>query len=96
MDPKYEHFRDFSSSGMSFPEKRKVWLDISDMSADAFDAMMAEHNDRQPRNDAVAFEHFGDLARDIRPLARGDCLPVDYFCNCHIREFVIFNPTVSR
>ncbi len=47
MDPKYDHFKDFSSSGMSFPEKRKVWLDISDMTADEFDTMMAEHDDRQ-------------------------------------------------
>jgi hypothetical protein len=61
MDPKYEHFREFSSSGMSFPEKRKVWLDISDMSADAFDAMMAEHNERQS-----AALRIGDVAPDFK------------------------------
>jgi hypothetical protein len=47
MDPKYDHFKDFSSSGLSFPEKRKVWLEISDMSADEFDAMMAKQKARQ-------------------------------------------------
>lgn len=47
MDPKYEHFKDFSSSGLSFPEKRKVWLEISPMSEDAFDAMQAEQKARQ-------------------------------------------------
>ena len=47
MDPKYAHFKDFSSSGLSFPEKREVWLEISDMSADEFDAMMAKQKARQ-------------------------------------------------
>ncbi len=47
MDPKYEHFKDFSSSGLSFPEKREVWLEISHMSADEFDAMMAQQKARQ-------------------------------------------------
>ena len=31
MDPKYEHFKNFSSDPMSMEEKRKVWLEISDM-----------------------------------------------------------------
>ncbi len=60
MDPKYEHFKDFSSSGLSFPEKRKVWLDISDMSADEFDAMMAQQKARQ----AAALK-VGDAAPDF-------------------------------
>jgi hypothetical protein len=60
MDPNYEHFRDFSSSGMSYPEKRKVWLEISDMSEDEFDAMMAEHGERQ-----VAALKAGDTAPDF-------------------------------
>ncbi len=47
MDPKYAHFKDFSSSGLSFPEKRVVWLEISHMSADEFDAMMAKQKARQ-------------------------------------------------
>jgi len=60
MDPKYEHFRDFSSSGLSFPEKRKVWLDISAMSEDEFDSMMAQQKARQ----AAALK-VGDLAPDF-------------------------------
>ena len=47
MDPKYEHFKNFSSSGLSFPEKKKVWLDISPMTEAEFDAMMAEQKERQ-------------------------------------------------
>ena len=61
MDPKYEHFKNFSSSGMSFPEKRKVWLDISHMSGDEFDAMMAEQNERQ--SGALKI---GDMAPDFK------------------------------
>lgn len=60
MDPKYDHFKDFSSSGLSFPEKRKVWLDISDMSADEFDAMMAAQKARQAASLKV-----GDAAPDF-------------------------------
>ena len=47
MDPRYEHFKNFSSADLSFAEKRKVWLEISDMSGDEFDAMMAEQKARQ-------------------------------------------------
>lgn len=47
-NPDFEHFKDFSSSGLSFPEKRKVWLEISDMSPEEFDAMMAAQKGRQP------------------------------------------------
>ena len=47
MDPRYEHFKNFSSADLSFAEKRKVWLEISDMSGDEFDAMMAEQKARR-------------------------------------------------
>ncbi len=47
MDPKYEHFKNFSSNGMSMAEKREVWLEISDMTPEEFDAMMAGHKKRQ-------------------------------------------------
>jgi len=47
VDPRYEHFRNFSSADLGFPEKRKVWLEISDMSGEEFDAMMAEQKARQ-------------------------------------------------
>ncbi|MDA0653298.1 MAG: hypothetical protein O3C49_08495 [Proteobacteria bacterium] len=60
MDPRYDHFKDFSSSGLSFPEKRKVWLDISPMSEDDFDSMMAAQKTRQ----AAALK-IGDVAPDF-------------------------------
>ena len=60
MDPQYEHFKDFSSSDMSFPERKKVWLEISDMSEEAFDAMMAAQKARQDGVPKV-----GDLAPDF-------------------------------
>ena len=41
MDPRFEQFKDLDWKSMSFPEKRDVWLQISDMSAEDFDAMMA-------------------------------------------------------
>ena len=47
MDPRYEHFKDFSSSDLSFPERKKVWLEISDMTEADFDSMMAAQKDRQ-------------------------------------------------
>lgn len=60
MDPRYEHFKDFSSSGLSFPEKKKVWLEISDMSEQAFDSMMAAQKARQDGVPKV-----GDVAPDF-------------------------------
>ena len=47
-NPQYEHFRNFSSNGMSFAEKKAVWLDISDMTEAEFDAMMADEKSREP------------------------------------------------
>jgi hypothetical protein len=62
MDPKYAHFKDFSSNGMSFEEKRKVWLEISGrLTPDSFDAMMAEQKARQSTVPAI-----GDMAPDFR------------------------------
>ena len=43
-DERYSHFKDFSQSGVPFPERKKIWLEISDISEDAFDAMMADHS----------------------------------------------------
>lgn len=60
MDPRYEHFKNFSGADMSYPEKRKVWLEISDMTGDEFDAMMAEQKDRQSTAPKV-----GDMAPDF-------------------------------
>lgn len=54
MDPRYEHFKDFSSTPMGYAEKRQVWLEISDhITAAEFDAMMAESKARQVRVPAV-------------------------------------------
>ena len=59
-NPQYEHFRNFSSNGMSFAEKKQVWLDISDMTEKEFDAMMAEEKGREPQVPQV-----GDAAPDF-------------------------------
>ena len=48
-DERYLHFKDFSSKKMPFEEKKKIWLEISDMTEDAFDAMMAANKERQSR-----------------------------------------------
>ena len=57
-------------------ERKKVWLDISDMTEEEFDAMMAANNERQSRVPQV-----GDEAPDfeIERLTRdrkrtGDCV----------------------
>ena len=57
---KYAHFRDFSSRQMPFAARRKTWLEISDMTGDEFDAMMAREKGREPRVPAV-----GDMAPDF-------------------------------
>ncbi|MDC0033366.1 hypothetical protein OAJ57_02235 [Alphaproteobacteria bacterium] len=61
MDSHYDHFKGFSSSGLSFLEKKKIWLDISNMSEDEFDAMMAYQKARQS-----AALKVGDEAPDFR------------------------------
>ncbi len=48
-DERYLHFKDFSSRQIPFEERKKVWLEISDMTEDAFDAMMAANKARQSR-----------------------------------------------
>ncbi len=60
MDSRYEHFKDFSSAPLSFEQKRKVWLEISDMSEEEFDAMQAENKARQSRVPKV-----GEVAPDF-------------------------------
>jgi len=60
MDPRYEHFKNFSKSDLSWPERRKVWLEISDMTSDEFDAMIAAQRARQPNVPKV-----GDMAPDF-------------------------------
>jgi len=47
MDPRFEQFKDLDWNSMNFPEKRDVWLQISDMSAEEFDTMMAGQKARQ-------------------------------------------------
>ena len=36
MDSRYEHFKDFSAGPLGFAEKRKIWIEISDLSEDEF------------------------------------------------------------
>ena len=58
---KYAHFSNFSSRrDISFVDRRKVWLEISDMTEDEFDAMMAREKGREPQVPAV-----GDVAPDF-------------------------------
>lgn len=59
-NPQYDHFRNFSSNGMSFAEKKQVWLDISDMTEAEFDAMMAAEKGRESNVPQV-----GSLAPDF-------------------------------
>jgi hypothetical protein len=49
MDARYEHFKDFSAGPLSFEEKRKIWVEISDLSEDQFDALQAANKARQDR-----------------------------------------------
>lgn len=60
MDPRYEHWKNFSSNGMSLPEKRAIWLEISDMTGEEFDTMMAHHREHQGGAPEV-----GDIAPDF-------------------------------
>ena len=61
-NPKYEHFKDFSSGSLSMEEKKKVWIEISDhMTEEKFDAMMAEHSARE-----ADLPRVGVMAPDFR------------------------------
>lgn len=56
----YDHFKNFSSNSMTFAEKKQVWLEISDMTEDEFDRMMAEEKGRESLVPQV-----GDVAPDF-------------------------------
>lgn len=61
-NPKYEHFKDFSSGSLSMAEKKKIWIEISDhLTEESFDAMMAAHTAREADLPKV-----GDMAPDFR------------------------------
>jgi len=60
MDPRYEHFKNFSGNGMSREEKRAIWLEISNMTEEEFDSMMLHHRDHQAGGPKV-----GALAPDF-------------------------------
>lgn len=66
-NPQYAHFKDFSSNGMSFDEKKTVWLEISDMTEAEFDHMMATDKGREPQVPAV-----GAPAPDFRAERLGE------------------------
>ena len=48
-DRNYAHFKNFSSSDLPFEERKKVWLEISDMTEEEFDTMMAANKARRSR-----------------------------------------------
>ncbi|MCH8917427.1 MAG: hypothetical protein E2O90_07825 [Alphaproteobacteria bacterium] len=60
MDPRYEHFKNFSGNDMSREEKRAIWLEISDMTGEEFDAMQTHHKEHQAGAPKV-----GDMAPDF-------------------------------
>jgi hypothetical protein len=60
VDPRYEHFKNFSGNKMSRDEKRAIWLEISDMTEEEFDAMQVEHKAHQQGAPGV-----GELAPDF-------------------------------
>lgn len=55
-DERYAHFKDFSSAKIPFPEKKRIWLELSGMTEAEFDAMMAEEKGREPRVPQVGAE----------------------------------------
>ena len=62
VNPKFEHFKEFSSAPMSMAEKKKVLIEFSDhLTEESFDAMMAEHAAREADLPKV-----GDRAPDFR------------------------------
>lgn len=45
---KYAHFKDFSSSDVPFPERKKIWLEISEnLTEEGFDAIQERSKVRQ-------------------------------------------------
>ncbi len=60
MNPRYEHFKNFSGNDMSREEKRAIWLEISDMTGEEFDTMMVEHGEHQ-----LGAPKVGDMAPDF-------------------------------
>ena len=50
---KYAHFKDFSSSDAPFPERKRIWLQISNMTEIEFDSMMEREKGRESLVPAV-------------------------------------------
>ena len=48
-DERYAHYRDFSNRNIDFAERKRVWLEISDISENEFDAMMTREKARESR-----------------------------------------------
>lgn len=49
----YAHFKDFSAGPASPEERRKIWLEISDITGEELDRMFADQKARQVRVPAV-------------------------------------------
>lgn len=45
-DERYAHYKDFSSGPLSLEERKKIWIEISDLTEKEFDAMLAEEHGR--------------------------------------------------
>jgi hypothetical protein len=45
----YEHFKNFSSSNMPMDERRKIWMELSNMTEGDFDKLFADQKVRQQR-----------------------------------------------
>jgi hypothetical protein len=45
----YEHFKDFSASNVPMDERRKIWMELSNMTKGDFDKMFADQKVRQQR-----------------------------------------------
>ena len=60
MDERYKHFKGWSFQPLTPEEKKKVWLEINDMTEAEFDQMMADNRAR-----AVRAPKIGDPAPDF-------------------------------
>jgi hypothetical protein len=60
MDPRYEHFKNFSGGSLSMEEKRAIWLEITTLSEEEFDAYLNGFREHQKGAPEV-----GDVAPDF-------------------------------
>ena len=56
MDERYDQFKDFFSQNLSFQEKKKIWLEVNEMSEEELDKMLAANRERLGRVPKVGEE----------------------------------------